>query len=52
MQLVGFTGDEEQGLGSRSRFNPHPKGPCTQIGDTSAPKYPNRDQFKAQVYTI
>ena len=23
-----------------------PKGPCTQIGDTLAPKYPNRDYFK------
>ena len=29
-----------------------PKGPCTQIGDTLAPKYPNRDYFKAKVYTI
>ena len=32
--------------------NPIPKGPCTQIGDTLAPKYRNRDYFKAQVYTI
>ena len=38
-------------------FNPcdlfkDPKGPCTQIVDTLAPKYPNRDYFKAKVYTI
>ena len=30
----------------------YPKGPCTQIIDTLAPKYPNRDYFKANVYTI
>ena len=29
-----------------------PKGPCTQIVDALAPKYPNRDYFKAKVYTI
>ena len=28
------------------------KGPCTQITDTSAPKYPSRDYFKAKVSTI
>ena len=29
-----------------------PKGPCTQIVDTLAPKYPNRDYFTAKVSTI
>ena len=29
-----------------------PKGPCTQIVDTLAPKYPNTDYFKAKVSTI
>ena len=29
-----------------------PKGPCTHIVDTLAPKYPNRDYFKAKVSTI
>ena len=28
-----------------------PKGPCTQIVDTLALKYLNRDYFKAKVYT-
>ena len=27
------------------------KGPCTQIVDTLAPKYPNRDYFKGNLYT-
>ena len=30
----------------------YPKGPCTQIVDTLAPKYLCRDYFKAKVYTI
>ena len=30
----------------------HPKGPCTQIVYTFAPKYLNRDYCKAKVYTI
>ena len=29
-----------------------PKGPCTQIVYTLAPKYLYRDYFKAKVYTI
>ena len=29
-----------------------PKDPCAQIAHTLAPKYPNRDYFKAKVYTI
>ena len=29
-----------------------PKGPCTQIAYTLAPKYPYRDYFKAKVKTI
>ena len=29
-----------------------PKGPCTQIVDTQAPKYLHRDDFKPTVYTI
>ena len=29
-----------------------PKGPCTQIVYTWAPKYPNRDYFKAKVYLL
>ena len=29
-----------------------PKGPCTQTVYTLAPKYLNRDYFKAKVYTI
>ena len=27
-----------------------PKGPCSQIVYTLAPKYPNRDYFRAKVY--
>ena len=30
----------------------YPKGPCTQIVYTLAPKYLYRDYFKAKVYTI
>ena len=42
-QLVG----RSQCLSSRTS----PEGPCTQIVDTLAPKYPNRDYLKAKVYT-
>ena len=35
-----------------SAQNPYPKGPCTQIEYTLAPKYLNGDYFKANVYTI
>ena len=30
----------------------YPKGPCTQIVYTLAPKYPSMDYFKAKVYAI
>ena len=33
------------------RGGPFPKGPCSQIVDTFARKYPNRDYFKANVST-
>ena len=29
-----------------------PRGPCTHIVYTLAPKYPYRDYFKARVYTV
>ena len=32
------------------RMSSIPKGPCTQIAYTLAPKDPNRDYFKAKVY--
>ena len=37
---------------NRESQAPDPEGPCTQIVDKLAPKYPNRDYFKAKVYTI
>ena len=33
-------------------LNPSPEGPCTQIGCSLAPKYPNRDYFRAKVKAI
>ena len=42
-----------RGLGFREfRWKPLPKGPCTQRVYTLAPKYLDRDYFKAKVYTI
>ena len=50
-------GGTEYPTESPSKYNcssrtTYPKGPCKQIVDTLAPKYPNRDYFKAKVYTI
>ena len=30
----------------------HTEGPRTQIADTLVPRYPNRDYFKAKVFTV
>ena len=38
------------GMLPKGTFVTRPKGPCTQIVYTWAPKYPNRDYFKAKVY--
>ena len=49
--LWGFQ-DSELGASSVSRvIERFPKGPCTQIAYTLAPKYLDRDYFKAEVYT-
>ena len=36
----------------RSPYYNYPKGPCTHIAYTWAPKYLNTDYMKAHVYTI
>ena len=37
---------------NRKGYHSYPKGPCTQIVYTLAPKYLYRDYIKAKVYTI
>ena len=40
------------GLKGLNTLYPYPKGPCTQLVYTLAPKYLYRDYFKANVYTL
>ena len=43
---------QPQTLGTQVFAGLIPEGPCTQIVDTLALKYLNRDYFKAKVYSI
>ena len=49
---LGACQEEAAGLRQILDATRTPKGPCTQIVYTLAPKYLNRGYFKAKVYTI